>query len=282
VKPARRGRPNRETPRPTLVRRTLLEALGIALLSVATCGSAAAQPATPVGMSPGPITWLIFVDDLHLDFRNTGRIRDDLRMLAKELIQDGDHFTIASSGPSNLAAAMTSDAQALNAAIKTVVGNALRLEDIYQSPNASAEVFYRASVALTAAHSTLTNLPGTASGRTAMVYVSNGYSFDLLPDPAPGAARLGPGRDVTRAEVHAQLRELIATATRMAVPIFTIERRTADLDSPPLPAEPLRTAHSVEMRRTLRSIAETTGGFAVAVDYDFAAQLKRVSTAVRR
>ena len=34
------------------------------------------------------VTWLVFVDDLHLDFRNTGRLRDLLGLVSSELIQD--------------------------------------------------------------------------------------------------------------------------------------------------------------------------------------------------
>ena len=44
--------------------------------------------------------FLIFVDDLHLDFRNTPRIRQLFQKIAKELIHDGDMFGIVSTGPS--------------------------------------------------------------------------------------------------------------------------------------------------------------------------------------
>ena len=46
------------------------------------------------------VTWLIFVDDLHLDFLNTGYIRKLLGSIASELIRDGDAFVLRSSGPS--------------------------------------------------------------------------------------------------------------------------------------------------------------------------------------
>ena len=56
--------------------------------------------------------FLLFVDDLHLDFRNTGRIRDLFKKIAKNLIHDGDMFGIVSTGPSSLAIDMTYDKQA--------------------------------------------------------------------------------------------------------------------------------------------------------------------------
>ena len=47
--------------------------------------------------------FLIFIDDLHLDFRNTGRIRDLFKRISKTLIHEGDMFGIVSTGPSSLA-----------------------------------------------------------------------------------------------------------------------------------------------------------------------------------
>ena len=47
--------------------------------------------------------FLIIVDDLHLDFRNTGRIRDLFKRISRTLIHEGDMFSIVSTGPSSLA-----------------------------------------------------------------------------------------------------------------------------------------------------------------------------------
>jgi hypothetical protein len=46
------------------------------------------------------VTWLIIVDDLHLDFRNTGYIRKLLGSIASELIRDGDALVLRCSGRS--------------------------------------------------------------------------------------------------------------------------------------------------------------------------------------
>ena len=59
-------------------------------------------PTRPTNDASGRI-FLIFVDDLHLDFRNTGRIRELFKKIAKELIHEGDMFGIVSTGPSSLA-----------------------------------------------------------------------------------------------------------------------------------------------------------------------------------
>jgi len=53
--------------------------------------------------------FLFFVDDLHLQFHNTGRVRDLFKRISKELVHDGDMFGIVSSGPSSIAVDMTYD-----------------------------------------------------------------------------------------------------------------------------------------------------------------------------
>ena len=55
-------------------------------------------PPRPTNDAAGRI-FLIFVDDLHLDFRNTGRIRELFKKISKELIHEGDMFGIVSTGP---------------------------------------------------------------------------------------------------------------------------------------------------------------------------------------
>ncbi len=55
-------------------------------------------PPRPVNDAAGRI-FLLFVDDLHLDFRNTPRIRDLFKKISTELIHDGDMFGIVSTGP---------------------------------------------------------------------------------------------------------------------------------------------------------------------------------------
>jgi hypothetical protein len=46
---------------------------------------AAAHAQTPDVAARARVTWLIFVDDLHLDFRNTGRIRGMLKTIVSQL-----------------------------------------------------------------------------------------------------------------------------------------------------------------------------------------------------
>ena len=45
--------------------------------------------------------FLLFIDDLHLGFRETPRTRDLLKKMLKNLIHDGDMFGIVTTGTSS-------------------------------------------------------------------------------------------------------------------------------------------------------------------------------------
>ncbi len=82
--------------------------------------------------------FLIIVDDLHLDFRNTGRIRDLFKRISRTLVHEGDMFGIVSTGPSSLAIDLTYDRKILDEAIKKITGNGLKPSDIIQGAGRSA------------------------------------------------------------------------------------------------------------------------------------------------
>src|SRR5439155_10038194 len=135
--------------------------------------------------------FLFFVDDLHLQFHNTGRIRDLFKKISKELVHDGDMFGVVSSGPSSIAIDMTYDKQRIEEAIKKIAGNELSPTDIIQGPSGAegpSEVRYRAHVAFSTVNDTLQNLEQVHNRRKALVYVSDGYDFNPFQD-----ARLGLG-----------------------------------------------------------------------------------------
>src|SRR5436853_6059035 len=132
---------------------------------------------------------LFFVDDLHLQFHNTGRVRDLFKRISKELVHDGDMFGIVSSGPSSIAVDMTYDKTRLDEAIKKMAGNELKPSDIIQGPSGAegpSEVRYRAHVAFSTVNDVLNELEKVHNRRKALVYVSDGYDFNPFQD-----ARLG-------------------------------------------------------------------------------------------
>jgi VWFA-related protein len=133
--------------------------------------------------------FLFFVDDLHLQFHNTGRVRELFKKISKELVHDGDMFGIVSSGPSSIAIDMTYDRNRLDEAIKKMTGNELKPSDIIQGPSGAegpSEVRYRAHVAFSTVNDVLTELEKVHNRRKALVYVSDGYDFNPFQD-----ARLG-------------------------------------------------------------------------------------------
>src|SRR5437016_10794875 len=133
--------------------------------------------------------FLFFVDDLHLQFHNTGRVRDLFKRITKELVHDGDMFGIVSSGPSSIAIDMTYDKNRLEEAIKKIAGNELKPSDIIQGSSGAegpSEVRYRAHVAFSTVSDILTELEKVHNRRKALVYVSDGYDFNPFQD-----ARLG-------------------------------------------------------------------------------------------
>jgi VWFA-related protein len=133
--------------------------------------------------------FLFYVDDLHLQFHNTGRVRQLFQKIAKELVHDGDMFGIVSSGPSSISVDMTYDKARLDEAIKKIAGNELKPTDIINGASGAegpSEVRYRAHVAFSTVNDLLNNLESVHNRRKALVYVSDGYDFNPFQD-----ARLG-------------------------------------------------------------------------------------------
>jgi VWFA-related protein len=133
--------------------------------------------------------FLFFVDDLHLQFHNTGRIRDLFKKFSKELVHDGDMFGIVSSGPSSIAIDMTYDKNRLEEAISKIAGSELKPTDIINGASGAegpSEVRYRAHVAFSTVYDLLNQLEQVHNRRKALIYVSDGYDFNPFQD-----ARLG-------------------------------------------------------------------------------------------
>lgn len=207
--------------------------------------------AASTAVAQPPVTWLIFVDDLHLDFRNTGRIRDLVRKIAKTLPADGDLIAMYSCGPSGLSVAPTTERSLVDTAIRNVTGNGLKAEDILAGgPGGAREVRYRANVA----RARLLELVASADfgSRSVIIYVSNGYSIGT---PAPLAGNPPP-------------------------PIFAIDPRLipGDSDSDRLTRPDYWTA----TRNSLREMAAASGGFLQEEDESLDDALERIIQVIRR
>ncbi len=256
-------------------------------------------PPRPTSDAAGRI-FLLFVDDLHLDFRNTGRIRELFKKIAKELVHEGDMFGIVSTGPSSLAIDLTYDRSRIDEAIKKISGSGLKPSDIIQGPESSegpSEVRYRAHVAFSTAYDIMKNLEQVHNRRKAVIYVSNGYDFNPFPEGRKGedpffGGRYGQtreegeqenpflrqGQQFAAADLARELAELTRAANRANATIYTIDPRGLvggpDLDEQIDPTEWYNYVRN--STDSLRVLAEETGGTAVVNQNDFDKALKRI------
>jgi VWFA-related protein len=260
--------------------------------------------------------FILFIDDLHLDFKNTARVRDLLKKIKGTLIHQGDMFGIVSSGTSSIAIDLTYDLKRIDEALKKVMGGALKPTDIIQGPEGQegpTEVRYRAHVAFSSAADLLDNLSKVHNRRKALIYVSNGYDFNPFEKSRSGQAeffenRFGtqanssagsssgdgtdtnsgagtnindPSRSGTKfadADLVRELAELTRAANRANATIYTIDPRGL-VGMPDLDdnVDPVEFQEYLSNSiNSLRVLAEQTGGIAVVNQNDFDKALKRI------
>ena len=255
--------------------------------------------------------FLFFVDDLHLQFQSTGRVRELFKKMSKELVHDGDLFGIVSSGPSSIAIDMTYDKTRLDEAIKKITGSELKPTEIINGASGAegpSEVRYRAHVAFSTVNDLLNNLSSVHNRRKALIYVSDGYDFNPFQDSRLGLmdptspfaqnefARTQNGDGTTGsginplnsqqkqsetfadADLARELGDLTRQANRSNVTMYTIDPRglvaTGDIDEQ---VDPMQWNEYVRKSQdSLRVIAEETGGIAVVNQNDFSKALKRI------
>ena len=242
--------------------------------------------------------FLLFVDDLHLNFMQTGRIRALFKELAERVVHDGDMFGIVSTGPSSLAIDLTYDRKRLNEAIAMISGAAMSPRDIVAAPRGAqggAEVRHRAHVAFSTAHETLGELERIHDRRKAFIYVSSGYDFDAFSDSRLKQEQERYGRGggdgsqaadpfaadsykFGQADLIGELAAVIRSANRANASIYAIDPR--GLEAGPDISDNLGAVewqrHVQTTQDTLRVLADETGGFAIVNQNSFSNGLKRI------
>ena len=244
--------------------------------------------------------FLLIVDDLHLDFRNTGRIRDLFKRISNTLVHEGDMFGIVSTGLSSLSVDLTYDRKILTESIKKITCNRLKPSDIIQGqdgPQGPTEVRYRAHVAFSTARDIVTQLEKVTNRRKAVVWVSNGFDFNPFEkqrsgeDPIYGG-RYGQtqeeGQEINRtfnqgtqfadADLARELADLTRAANRANATFYTIDPRGLvagqDLDETVDPSDFQQ--HVRKTQDSLRVLADETGGIAIVNQNNFDKGLKRI------
>jgi VWFA-related protein len=266
-------------------------------------------PARPVNDASGRI-FLLLIDDLHLDFKNTAQVRALVKKIKGTLIHEGDMFGIVSTGTSSIAIDMTYDTKRIDEAIKKIMGGGLKPSEIIQGPEGQegpTEVRYRAHVAFSTAEDLLAQLEKVTNRRKALVYISNGYDFNPFEKSRAGTAdkaflnrdQVGQtsqtdtenqnqndpndparrtGSQFADADLARELAELTRSANRANTTVYTIDPRglvgMPDLDENVDPVEFQNyLSNSIS---SLRVLAEQTGGIAVVNQNDFEKALKRI------
>ena len=134
-------------------------------------------PQRPTNDAAGRI-FLFVVDDLHMSFRDTPRVRQLFKKMAKELVHDGDMFGVVSSGTSSIAIDLTYDQKRLDEATNKISGSALKPSEIIEAggrgPDGLSELKYRAHTAFSTTYDIIGNLEKVHNRRKAIIYSATG------------------------------------------------------------------------------------------------------------
>jgi hypothetical protein len=243
--------------------RAAASALVVAALCIGSSGALRAGAEPAAGAQPsdrGTTHWLVFVDDLHVNFVDTGRLRTLLRTLSGQLLQPGEHLSIAATLSSGtVERATTPDAAAT--AIRNISGHGLKPEDVLRegaAPDEAAwrELRSRALVSSTRAQRFIERAGPPTSAR-GLIYVSGGYFED--------------------ADIRTVLSLLAAVAIEHDTRIFAFDSRELARPGPPSLIAPDRwTRYVAESRGMLRHLAEDTGGVLLDGRQDLAQAMARV------
>jgi len=280
----------------------------------------AAPPPPPEGIILPPVRkvqdtsgriFLFFIDDLHLQFQNTGRVRELFKKIGRTLIHDGDLFGIVSSGTSSIAIDMTYDRRRLDEAIERMTGGGLKPSEIMSGASGAGgptELRHQAHVAFSTMQEALENLEKVHNRRKALVWVSEGYDFNPFQDTRlglrDGSSPFGQGgqnngdgttndglnpmaryqkqsETFSDATLAFELGELTRSANRANTTIYTIDPRGlvagSDIDEQVDMTE--WNNYVRKSQNSLRILAEETGGLAVVNMNDFDKALKNIDAA---
>ena len=248
-------------------------------------------------MSLGGRIFVIFIDDAHLDGRQTPKIKDFLQQFTTQLIHEGDMFAAVSTGPSSIEVQLTYDRKRLDQAVSRFMGNGLTPNEILEGVSGAQgnpEIRHRAHVAFRTAWEIMRNLEQVQHRRKAFIYISNGYHFAPFEkararveaerfgrggepgvDPSPFSRQ---GNQFSEADLALELAELTRAANRANATIYTIDPRglvgMPDMDQKIDMVE--WQDYVTSSQNSLRVLAELTGGFATVNRNDLVNALKRI------
>ena len=237
------------------VLRACVVSLALTIAFLPGCRRPVSAPAAaPAGQGR---LWLIFVDDLHIAFRNTGHLRNLVRSLTSGLIEPNDTFRLSAIGPSSIDG--LSDRSALDETIARLSGSGLKRTEIEAVPESSSEIQYRFRIAIEAADRMVADAAKHPATRRVMLYISDGYDV--------------PGADQ-------RLAVFSRAARRARVAVFTLNTRVFPA-SDRFDAPGREKAYTAATERSLRRLADPTGGAALLRAEDLASAVARIRDTAR-
>lgn len=211
--------------------------------------------AAPTAGAQTGVRWLFIVDDYHIDFVNTGRMRDQVRSIANQLIRPEDTFAMQCTGPSRANFEWTSDRSTLDTGIRFLTGNGLKFADLLAIAAGTQPPDGREAQVAAKVVGILGGLDRYA-GPIGIIYVSNGYA--ALPEA------------------------LLSAASRAAVPIFAVDPRLMGTLIGALEPRAEWNAHWTATRQTLQALADAGGGIVLESRLSLAADAQRFGALIRR
>lgn len=139
-------------------------------------------PSPPVTDQSGRV-FIIFIDDMHIQHKDTTLTRQILGQIRDTLIHDGDLIGIVSTGFSSVEVDLTYDVKKkrFNEAINKVQGSALSPQEIInasQTADGPSGVRHNTFVAFKTAYDMLDQASRIQNRRKAFIYISEGYNFN--------------------------------------------------------------------------------------------------------
>lgn len=245
----------------------------------------------------------IFVDDVHFEPEYTPHVKRIIEDLAQNLLHDGDLVAMLSSGPSSIATGLTYDRKLIVSAASRIRGSGLTARDIFQNLETSqgpVGVRDRAQQAFYTAYNLLADLEQVQNKRKVMLYISAGYDFDPFAagrsssDRIQGGRFADPlrflyqnqqdnpyfqlGRATSDIDLYRYMRELILTANRANVSIYSVDPRGLQgvVDAGQYLDQSEWRTYIQKTQSGLRLMAEATGGFPVVNVNDFPSEFKKI------
>jgi hypothetical protein len=142
---------------------------------------------------------LLFVDDLHFDFRSTLRLRDLLLQLVARVTNEGDRVAVVTTGYSSVFIAPTTELEVVLSGLRRISGGALPADEALER-RGIRERRRRARIALATARRTIASLDAIAIGPRVMIYVSGGYGERNL---TPALADIAASANNASTTIHA-------------------------------------------------------------------------------